>query len=228
MPTPVALIVEDSREFAVMASRLVGDEGFDPVVTEDGEEAVELARRHHPELVLLDISLPGIDGLEVCRRIRTFSDCYVVMVTSRDEEFDRVLGLTVGADDYVTKPYSARELAARVRAMRRRPRAAAADSVRTFGALRIDTDSRETWLDGDLVPLTRIEFDLLEMLSGSPRRAFERGQLLDAVWGTSGVGDDHVIEVHLGNLRRKLGESAGEQRYIRTVRGVGYRFEPAP
>jgi DNA-binding response OmpR family regulator len=178
--------------------------------------------------MVLDVTLPGLDGIEVCRRIREFSDCYVVMVTARDEEFDRVLGLTMGADDYVTKPFSPRELTARIRAMRRRPRVSAAPDLRRFEELEVDPVAREVRLQGSVVELTKIEFDILDLLSGSPRRTFERGQLMNEVWGSEWVGDDHVIDVHLANLRRKLGESASAQRHIHTVRGVGYRFEPSP
>jgi DNA-binding response OmpR family regulator len=148
------------------------------------------------------------------------------MVTARDEEVDKIVGLTVGADDYVTKPFSPRELAARIRAMRRRPRVPAQREARDFGRLVIDPVAREVIVDGDTVDLTKIEFDILDLLSSSPRRTFTREQLLQHVWG-DWFGDDHVIEVHMGKLRRKIGETAAEPRHIRTLRGVGYRFEPA-
>ncbi len=222
-----ALLVEDTLEYVLLGRALLEGEGFTVEVAQDGEQGVALARSQRPELVLLDISLPGIDGFEVCRRIREFSDTYVVMVTARDEEVDKVVGLAVGADDYVTKPFSARELAARIGAMRRRPRSGTtATARREFGNLVVDPESREVWVEGAPVELTKVEFDLLELLSGSPRRTFERGQLLEVVWGHS-FGDDHVIDVHVGNLRRKIGESASHQRHVRTVRGVGYRFDPA-
>ena len=221
-----ALLVEDAPEFVLLSTTLLRNAGFAVAVAKNGERAVELAREHHPELVLLDVTLPGIDGIEVCRRIREFSDCYIVMVTARDEEFDRVLGLSMGADDYVTKPFSARELAARIQAMQRRPRAPERPELRTFGILTVDPSAREVQLDGVPVELTKIEFDILDLLSGNPRRTYERGQLMQTVWGGTWHGDDHVIDVHIGNLRKKLGESANEQRFIRTVRGVGYRFDP--
>ena len=183
------------------------------------------AREQSPELILLDVALPGIDGFEVCRRVREFSDAYVIMVTARTEEIDRVVGLTVGADDYVTKPFSARELAARIAAMRRRPREKESADVREFDNLRIDTEAREVTLDGAAVPLTRIEYELLERLSSAPRRSFTRVQLLDSVWGGEWYGDSHAVDVHMANLRKKLGESGGQPRFIRTVRGVGFRFE---
>jgi DNA-binding response OmpR family regulator len=178
-------------------------------------------------LVLLDISLPVMDGIEVCRQLRQFSDAYVIMLTSRDEEFDRVLGLAVGADDYVTKPFSARELSMRIKAMQRRPRRPAAIvDLRDYGNLKIDGSAREVFVDGARVDLTRIEFDLLDVLSSAPRRALGRRTLLERVWGNDWFGDDHVVDVHLANLRRKIGEPATHPRNIKTVRGIGYRFDP--
>jgi DNA-binding response OmpR family regulator len=224
---PKALLVEDTPEFVVLCQRMLENEGFAVTVARDGERGVALARSERPELMLLDITLPGIDGFEVCRKIREFTDAYVVMVTSRDEELDKVVGLTVGADDYVTKPFSARELSARIGAMRRRPRVPEQPDVRDFGQLVVDPVAREAMLDGAEVDLTKIEFDLLELLSGSPRRTFTREQLLNTVWGGEWFGDDHVIDVHMGNLRKKIGESASTQRHVKTVRGVGYRFDPA-
>ncbi len=226
MPAPVALLVEDSREYAAIGTTLLQREGFEVVATPDGEAGIGLARARRPEVILLDISLPGLDGFEVCRRIREFSDAYVIMVTGRTDEVDRVVGLTVGADDYVTKPFSARELTARIAAMRRRPRAAPDPEVWDFGPLRVDVAAREAVLDGDLVDLTKLEFDLLAKLASEPRRAFARAQLLNAVWGSDWYGDDHVVDVHMGNLRKKLGESGTQPRFVHTVRGVGFRFEP--
>lgn len=223
MVQPKALVVEDTPEFAGLFSRLLRDEGFVVATAADGRGAVSAVRAERPELVLLDVSLPGLDGFEVCRQLREFSDAYVVMVTGRDDEVDKVVGLTVGADDYVTKPFSPRELSARIRAMRRRPRVVAQPGVREFERLVVDPLAREVLLDGEHVELTKIEFDLL---SGRPRHTFSRQHLLSTVWGGTWFGDDHVIDVHVGNLRRKLGESAGRPRHVRTVRGVGYRFDP--
>lgn len=220
-----ALVIEDSPEITLLVRSLLEKEGYDVVATPQGRRGVEYARAERPELVILDLSLPDTDGVEVCRELRSFSDAYVVMVTARDDEVDKIVGLTVGADDYVTKPFSPRELAARVRAMRRRPRIPAQREARDFGHLVIDPSAREVVVDGEEVELTRIEFDILELLSGSPRRTFTREQLLEHVWG-DWFGDDHVIEVHMGKLRKKLGESASRPRHIRTLRGVGYRFEP--
>jgi len=190
---------------------------------------VAVARERRPDVVVLDLMLPGIDGMEVCRRIRAFSDAYIIMLTAKSDEVDKLIGLSVGADDYLTKPFSPRELVARVRAMLRRPRAAAdepAGEVRRFGALQIDPASRDVLVEGRPVELTRTEFDLLDTLSAQPRVAFSRRQLLERVWGGEWYGDEHVVDVHIGNLRRKLDDDAEHPRYIRTVRGVGYRMGP--
>jgi DNA-binding response OmpR family regulator len=221
-----ALLVEDSPEFVTVVTRLLEQLGFAVVVARDGDRAVTLARSEHPDLIVLDVTLPDIDGFEVCRKVREFTDAYVLMVTARHEELDKVVGFSVGADDYVTKPFSARELTARIKAMGRRPRQPADPELRDFGRLRVDPRAREVSLGGDAVDLTKIEFDILDLLSGSPRQTFTRRQLLEQVWGGSWFGDDHVIDVHVGNLRRKLGESATTPLHIRTVRGVGYRFDP--
>jgi DNA-binding response OmpR family regulator len=225
VPEPRALVVDDSREINLLIQSVLEKEGYQVTTTATGRAGIEAARTHLPELVILDLSLPDGDGLDVCREIRTFSDAYLVMVTARDDEVDKIVGLTVGADDYITKPFSPRELAARVRAMRRRPRSVPQDPDRIVqGPLEIDVSAREAVLDGVPLDLTKIEFDLLLTLASAPRRTFTRGQLLERVWG-EWYGDDHLIDVHMANLRRKLGESASDQRLIRTVRGVGYRLE---
>jgi len=221
-----ALLVEDSPEFVTVVTRLLEQIGFHVSVARDGDRAVSLARVEQPDLVVLDVTLPDIDGFEVCRRLREFTDAYVLMVTARHEELDKVVAFSVGADDYVTKPFSGRELTARIKAMARRPRAAVAPELRDFGRLRVDPLAREVILDGRTLEVTKIEFDILDLLSGSPRQTFTRRQVLEQVWGGTWFGDDHVIDVHVGNLRRKLGESATTARHIRTVRGVGYRFDP--
>ncbi|UQU62404.1 response regulator transcription factor [Couchioplanes caeruleus] len=230
MSRPRALVVEDSPEFMLLCRHLLEKEGFDVVVATDGRGAVEQAQSQKPDIAILDLGLPDVDGIEVCRQIRQFTDAYIVMVTGRTDELDKVVGLSVGADDYVTKPFSPRELAARIQAMRRRPRTSAASApgaaIREYGTLRVDPDVREVTLDGEVLELTKIEFGILDLLSSAPRRTFTRGQLLEDVWGDNWYGDDHIIDVHVGNLRKKLGESASAPRYIRTLRGVGYRFEP--
>jgi DNA-binding response OmpR family regulator len=215
------LIVEDDAQLAAVTHRLLEKECFEVAVCHDAESGLEQARALPADLVVLDINLPGIDGIEACRRLRTFSDAYVIILTALDSETDRVIGLSVGADDYVAKPYSPRELVARIRAMQRRPRAhASAAPAREFGALRIDPGAREVTIDGGTVELSRTEFDLLEALASEPRMTLSRQQLLERVWGTDWFGDDHVIDVHMSNLRRKLGDHS----YIATVRGYGYRM----
>ncbi len=215
------LIVEDDVQQAAVTQRLLERESFEVAACPDAESGLDRARSLAPDLVVLDINLPGIDGIEACRRLRTFSDAYVVMLTGLDSETDRVVGLSVGADDYVVKPYSPRELVARIRAMQRRPRATGdASPPREFGALRIDPGAREVTVDGKAVELSRTEFDLLDTLSSQPRVTLSRQQLLEAVWGGSWFGDDHVIDVHVSNLRRKLGDPA----YVVTMRGYGYRM----
>ncbi|WP_456237884.1 response regulator [Nocardioides flavus (ex Wang et al. 2016)] len=224
-----AMVVEDERQLAALLGSYLERDGLDVTVVHDGLEAVETARAVDPDVVVLDLGLPGLDGVEVCRQLRTFSDAYVIMLTARSEEVDTLIGLTVGADDYMTKPFSPRELMARVQAMLRRPRQAGnpVDDVpdaRTFGPLVIEPLGRDVWLDGEPVALTRTEFDLLATLSERPRMAFSRGQLIEAVWGGAWVGDEHLVDVHIGHLRRKLGDDAVEGRFVRTVRGVGYRM----
>lgn len=231
---PRVLVVDDEEPLARVVASYLEREGFVVDLAFDGPTAVAAAREHQPGLVVLDVMLPGFDGLEVCRQIRTFSDCYVIMLTARDEEIDKVLGLTVGADDYLVKPFSPRELVARVRAMLRRPRtlgspsgpdpkaAARAPAVLEVGEVRVDLEARVVWVAGVEVELTRTEFDLFAALVGEPRRAFSRRQLIEGVWGSDWYGDEHIVDVHVGHLRRKLGDDATSPRHIRTVRGVGY------
>ncbi len=223
-----ALVVDDVPEFAQMSARALRDDGFEVMVVGDGERAVEEVRSAAPDVVVLDLTLPGMDGLEVCRTIRTFSDAYVVMVTGREAEVDRLIGLSVGADDYLVKPFYPRELVARVRAMLRRPRSGVAEtsSVRRFGDLEIDPVAREVTVAGRPVALSRLEFDLLDALSERPRASISRDELIERVWGPDWFGDRHVIDVHVSNLRRKLGEDPHAPRYIRTMRGFGFRMGP--
>jgi DNA-binding response OmpR family regulator len=226
---PRALIVEDAVEIQEVVTALLREEGFDVRAAADGESAIDMARAFEPDLVVLDLSLPGLDGIQVCQRIRTFSEAYILILTAKSDEVDKVVGLSVGADDYVTKPFSPRELVARVRVLFRRsrmagPAPAAVAPERTFGDLVIDPTAREVRVAGKTVDLTRIEFDLLDTLSATPRMAFSRRQLQEAVWGEDWYGDDHAIDVHVSNLRRKLDPEGGSSRYVRTVRGVGYRM----
>jgi DNA-binding response OmpR family regulator len=223
-----ALVVEDEAPLARLLAGYLERDGFEVTTCGDGERAVALARERDPELIVLDLMLPGLDGIEACRRIRTFSDAYVVMLTARAEETDKIVGLSTGADDYVTKPFSPGELMARVRAMRRRPRAGRGEPAppRRFGDLLVDPAAREVRLGGEAVELTRLEFDLLDALSEHPRLVWSRRRLLERVWGPEWVGDDHLVEVHVANLRRKLGDDPRSPRFVQTVRGVGYRMGP--
>ena len=223
------LVVEDAPEYCELLVALFEGNGFEVRVAEDGETAVELARSFAPDVIVLDVGLGGIDGVEVCRRIRTFSDTYVLMLTARDEEVDRIVGLSVGADDYVTKPFFPRELLARVQALQRRPRSGAGVSgedagVRRLGELVLDLQARSVTLSGVELELTPIEYGLLEALSENPRITLSRQQLLDRVWGPTWFGDDHVVDVHVSNLRKKLGDDPRNPRFLRTVRGFGYRL----
>ncbi|MDM8085324.1 response regulator transcription factor [Cellulomonas cellasea] len=230
-----AVVVDDEEPLARLVAGYLEREGFETRLCHDGAQALDVLREVDPDVVVLDLGLPGVDGVEVCRRLRTFSDCYVVMLTARAEEVDTLIGLSVGADDYVTKPFSPRELMARITAMMRRPRNGAAIPATSHRAesvsrvlraadLRIDVDAREVLRDGELVALTRTEFDVLATLAARPGRVFSRQVLIEAVWGPGWVGDEHLVDVHVLHVRQKLGDTAEAQRYVRTVRGVGYRI----
>jgi DNA-binding response OmpR family regulator len=222
----LALVVDDEQPLVQIVQTYLEREGFEVIAAGNGEQAVDAAREHAPDLIVLDLMLPGIDGIEACRQIRAFSDAYIVMLTAKADETDKIIGLSTGADDYLTKPFSPGELVARVRAMLRRPRSieARGPNVRRFGDLELDQAAREITLDGDPVELTRLEFDLLEVLSAEPRVAFSRAQLVQRVWGPDWFGDDHLVDVHIANLRRKLGDDSAAPKFVRTVRGVGYRM----
>jgi len=228
-----ALVVDDEVPLADVVASYLKREMFEVHLAHDGRDALAMAREADPDVVILDIGLPGVDGIEVCRQLRAFSDAYIIMLTARDTEVDTVVGLSVGADDYVTKPFSPRELVARIRAMLRRPRRATTPGVdsgeivsppRVFGALRINVDSREVHMDETPIMLTRTEFDVLAALSARPGTVLTRRHLLETIWGDSWVGADNVVDVHIGHLRRKLGDNPATPRYVTTVRGVGYRM----
>jgi len=219
------LVVDDEVPLTGVVGSYLEREGFEVHVAHTGPDAVEAAREHRPDLIVLDVMLPGFDGIEVCRQVRQFTDAYVIMLTARDEEVDKVLGLSMGADDYLVKPFSPRELIARVRAMLRRPRTSARDEAverMTVGGLSLDPEARIVEVDGVLIELTRTEFDILAAMVSRPRAALTRRQLIDAVWGPGWYGDEHVVDVHVAHLRTKLGDDASEPRFVRTVRGVGY------
>ena len=228
-----ALVVDDEVPLADVIASYLKRESFEVHLAHDGRSALTLAREVDPDVVILDIGLPGVDGIEVCRQLRVFSDAYVIMLTARDTEVDTIIGLSVGADDYVTKPFSPRELVARVRAVLRRPRRTAAHGSdpgqglsppRQFGALRINVDSREVDIDDAPIMLTRTEFDVLAALSSRPGAVLSRRQLLESVWGETWVGSDNIVDVHVGHLRRKLDDDPSLPKYVITVRGVGYRM----
>jgi DNA-binding response OmpR family regulator len=220
------LVVDDEIPLTGVVGSYLEREGFVVSVAHNGPDAVTAARSEQPVLIVLDVMLPGFDGIEACRQIRQFSDAYIIMLTARDEEVDKVLGLSMGADDYLVKPFSPRELVARVRAMLRRPRTSVAGPPSgeeiTIGGLAVDTEARAARVDGFDVELTRTEFDLLAAMISRPKAALTRRQLIDAVWGPGWYGDEHVVDVHVGHLRTKLGDDASDPRFIRTVRGVGY------
>jgi DNA-binding response OmpR family regulator len=225
------LVVDDERALADLVGSYLTRDGFEVSMAQDGQQAIDQARQVDPDVMVLDLGLPVIDGVEVCRVVRTFSDCYIVMLTARTEEIDKLIGLSAGADDYMTKPFSPRELVARIHAMLRRPRASSSNRqpsqeapARVFGALSIDVAGREVHLNGEAVALTRTEFDMLEALSARPKLVFSRRQLIEAVWDQAWVGDEHLVDVHVGHLRRKLGDDPSSPRFVRTVRGIGYRM----
>jgi DNA-binding response OmpR family regulator len=224
---PRALVVDDASENRMLVSALLLQQGFEVEQAADGMGAVRAAEATAPDLIVLDIGLPDVDGVEVCRRIRAFSDAHVLMLTAQDTELDKVVGFEAGADDYVTKPFSVAELVGRVKAVKRRTSGGSARTspdVRRFGSLELDVPAREARLDGRPLDLTRIEFDLLDTLTSEPRVAFTRQQLLDRVWGPNWYGDDHLVDVHVSNLRRKLADDPRDPDFVCTVRGVGYRM----
>ena len=219
------LVVDDEVPLTGVVGSYLEREGFAVSVAHTGPDAVDAARDGRPDLIVLDVMLPGFDGVEVCRQVRQFSDAYIIMLTAKDEEVDKVLGLSMGADDYLVKPFSPRELIARVRAMLRRPRTSQEDAVAELmvvGGLTVDPEARTVEVDGANVDLTRTEFDILAAMVSRPRAALTRRQLIDAVWGPGWYGDEHVVDVHVAHLRTKLGDDASEPRFVRTVRGVGY------
>lgn len=224
------LVVDDEKPLAGMVAAYLSREGYQPRMAYNGPDAVAAALEHTPDVMILDLGLPGMDGVEVCRKIRTFSDCYIIMLTARQDEIDKLIGLSVGADDYMTKPFSIRELVARVQTVLRRPRTPTGtthhpeEPPRVFGDLRVDTAGREVHVAGAPIDLTPTEFDILATLTSRPKLAFSRQQILDEVWGENWIGDDHVVDVHVAHLRQKLGDDPAAPRYVRTVRGVGYRM----
>ena len=228
MATSNILIVDDEKSIRNLVRSYLEADGYRVLEAEDGEEAIRLVRDQTPDLVVLDVGMPVLDGVEALREIRTFSDVYVVMLTARAEEVDKLIGLSVGADDYLTKPFSPRELVARIKAVLRRQRgsAAGADEELVFADLAVSKARREVTVTGQPVELTTLEFDLLAALASQPGRVFSRRQLIEAIWGWDYYGDERVVDVHIRKLRNALGDNAAEPRIIGTVRGVGYKFIP--
>jgi len=222
------LVVDDELTIRNTVRAYLEKEGYSVQTAADGVTALHTARTFKPDLVILDVMLPEVDGIEVLRRLRQESDVWVLMLTARAEEIDKVLGLRMGADDYLTKPFSPRELMARVEAMLRRGRLLdTGDPILTFPSLRIDPSARQVWVRDRQIELTPIEFDLLAVLARHQGRVLSRDQLIEQVWGYDYYGDERVVDVHIGRLRRKLEETPDAPKHVVTVRGVGYRFESA-
>ena len=221
------LVVEDEESFSDALSYMLRKEGFDPVVATTGPEALAEFDRGGADIVLLDLMLPGLPGTEVCRQLRSRSGVPIIMLTAKDSEVDKVVGLELGADDYVTKPYSARELVARIRAVLRRRGdvEAPADSALEAGPVRMDVERHVVSVDGEPVALPLKEFELLEILLRNAGRVLTRMQLIDRVWGSDYVGDTKTLDVHVKRLRSKIEPDPAAPRHLVTVRGLGYKFE---
>ena len=221
------LIVEDDKKTASLVQLYLEREGFETVLAHDGHEALELARRHRPIFIILDLMLPMVDGWEVCRELRRSSDVPILMLTARGEEVDRISGLTLGADDYVVKPFSPRELVARVKAVLRRGRlrSTVEKNILSHGGLALDLEKRKVSLNDRPIQLTPHEYKLLKALMASPGRVFTRDELLDHLYPSGEAVIDRVIDVHIGKLRQKIEEDQSNPRFILTVRGIGYQFE---
>ena len=221
------LVVDDEPIVREVVLRYLQREGYETLEAADGDRARKLVEQDEPDLVVLDLMLPGMDGLALCRWIRSRSQLPVIMLTARGEEADRIVGLELGADDYVTKPFSPRELAARVRSvLRRSDRGAVQQERLTFGGLELDPAAREVRKDGRLLQLTAKEFDVLHFLASHPRHVFSREQLMDRVWGYSAALDTGTVTVHIRRLREKVEHDPSRPKFLQTVWGVGYRFSP--
>lgn len=219
------LVVEDEAGIARLAKDYLEQGGFRVLTTADGQSALSQARQSHPDLIVLDLMLPGMDGLDVCRILRRESDVPIIMLTARSEETDRLIGLELGADDYITKPFSPRELVVRVRVVLRRIQGAVYQpGILHAGDLVIDTRGHKLTLKGETVHLTRNEFNLLAVLAQSPGQTFTRAQLMDQLYGYAAEGFDRSIDSHIKNLRRKIEADPAEPQYILTVYGIGYKF----
>ncbi|XAS77369.1 response regulator transcription factor [Dermatophilaceae bacterium Sec6.4] len=221
------LLVEDEESYSDPLSYLLRKEGYEVMLAETGPDALTLFDRGGIDLVLLDLMLPGMSGTEVCRGLRQRSNTPVIMLTAKDSEVDKVVGLEIGADDYVTKPYSSRELLARIKAVMRRPQDAEEllPSILQEGGIRMDIDRHSVTVAGAAIALPLKEFELLEMLLRNVGRVLTRGQLIDRVWGSDYVGDTKTLDVHVKRLRAKVEADPSDPQYIRTVRGLGYKLD---
>lgn len=222
------MVVEDEESFSEALSFMLKREGYEVEVAVDGNQALDVFEQRGADLILLDLMLPGVSGLEVCRIIRTKSQVPIIMLTAKDGEIDKVVGLEIGADDYVTKPFSSRELLARVRSVLRRhgePEELIASTVEA-GPVRMDVDRHVVTVRGEAVAMPLKEFDLLELLVRNAGRVLTRAQLIDRVWGADYVGDTKTLDVHVKRLRAKVEEDPGKPVHLVTVRGLGYKFEP--
>jgi DNA-binding response OmpR family regulator len=232
MSTQRILVVDDEPKIRMTLRGYLEADGFEVLEAPDGPSGLASAVRERPDLIVLDVMLPGLDGFEVLRRIRVTSQVPVILLTARTEEVDRVIGFTAGSDDYVTKPFSARELALRARAILRRaevPAQAAEERALRFDGLVIDPDTRTVTGDaGRTVELSALDFDLLVALARAPGRVFTRRGLIEHVWGRDFFGDERVVDVHIRTLRRALGDDASAPRFVGTVRAIGYRFLARP
>ena len=221
MASVEVLVVEDAPEYAQIVTAVARENGYNVRTATTLADARTAVNAVPPDLVVLDLTLPDGDGLDLCRSLRETSDAYVLVLTGRDDEIDKVLGFKLGADDYLTKPFSPRELAVRMEALLRRTRSSTTASERTIGHLTIDPGAREVTAHGVPVELTRIEFDLLDVFTANPKTVFTRAQLIERVWGADWYTDDHTVDVHIANLRKKLDPTDGPSIF-RTVRGIGY------
>ncbi|MSO16852.1 MAG: response regulator transcription factor [Candidatus Planktophila sp.] len=224
------LIVEDETSFSEAISFLLGKEGFDSEIAENGRIALELFKKNHYDLILLDLMIPEVSGIDVCRAIRTTSLVPIIMLTAKDSEVDKVVGLELGADDYVTKPYSSRELVARIKAVMRRgvpdeSGSEANSSIQAAGRIRMDIDRHQVTVNEILINLPLKEFELLEFLMRNAGRVLTRGQLIDRVWGGDYYGDTKTLDVHIKRLRSKIEDDPANPLLIQTIRGLGYKFE---
>jgi two-component system response regulator RegX3 len=222
------LVVEDEETLAEAISFLLSKEGFEVEIAEDGPAAVAAFEKNGADLILLDLMLPGLSGTEVCRQIRAKSSVPIIMLTAKDSEIDKVVGLEIGADDYVTKPYSSRELIARIRAVLRRGElgdATTVDGVLSVGPIRLDSDRHVISVNNEQVALPLKEFELLEFLMRNSGRVLTRMQLIDRVWGSDYVGDTKTLDVHIKRLRAKIEKDPANPEMIQTVRGMGYKLE---